>query len=79
MAHLDERVDHTDIGAGIEDLVEPRLSVDQLQLVELLVVLWEKKQQHFTEDETLNIHGSESRFEEFQDSPPASSPDLLFR
>lgn len=39
IAHLDQRVDHTNVGAGIEDLVEPRLSVDQLQLVELLVVL----------------------------------------
>ena len=37
--YLDKRVDYTNIGTGIEDLVEPRLSVDQLQLVELLVVL----------------------------------------
>lgn len=38
--HLDERVYNTDVGTGIEDLVEARLSVDQLQLVELLVILW---------------------------------------
>ena len=37
--HLDKRVDDTDIGTGIEDLVETRLSVDQLQLVKLLVIL----------------------------------------
>lgn len=37
--HLDEGVDYTNIGTGIEDLVEARLSVDQLQLVELLVIL----------------------------------------
>lgn len=39
IAHLDKRVDHTNVGTGVEDLAEPRLSVDQLQLVELLVVL----------------------------------------
>lgn len=39
MTHLDERVDDTDIGTGVEDLVEARLSVDQLQLVKLLVIL----------------------------------------
>lgn len=37
--HLDKRVDYTNIGTGIEDLVEARLSVDQLQLVKLLVIL----------------------------------------
>ncbi len=37
--HLDKRVDYTNIGTGIEDFAEPCLSVDQLQLVELLVVL----------------------------------------
>lgn len=37
--HLDKRVDYTNIGTGIEDLVESRLSVDQLQLVKLLVIL----------------------------------------
>lgn len=42
-AHLDKGVDHTDIGTGIEDLVEPCLSVDQLQLIELLVILQERQ------------------------------------
>lgn len=37
--HLDKRVYDTDVGTGIEDLAEARLSVDQLQLVELLVIL----------------------------------------
>ncbi len=37
--YLDKRVDHTNVGTGIEDLTESSLSVDQLQLVELLVVL----------------------------------------
>lgn len=37
--HLDQRVDYTNIGTGIEDFAESRLSVDQLQLVELLVIL----------------------------------------
>lgn len=37
--HLDKRVDYTNIGTGVEDFIEPCLSVDQLQLVELLVVL----------------------------------------
>lgn len=37
--HLDQRVDDTNIGTGIEDFAESRLSVDQLQLVELLVIL----------------------------------------
>lgn len=40
--HLDKRVDYTNIGTGIEDLVESRLSVDQLQLVKLLVILEHK-------------------------------------
>lgn len=40
--HLDQRVDDTNIGTGIEDFAESRLSVDQLQLVELLVILEQK-------------------------------------
>lgn len=40
--HLNKRVDDTDIGTGVKDLVESRLSVDQLQLVELLVILYKK-------------------------------------
>lgn len=40
--HLDKRVDDTNIGTGIEDLVESRLPVDQLQLVKLLVILEHK-------------------------------------
>lgn len=35
---LDQRVDDTDIGTGGKDLVEACLSVDQLQLVKLLVI-----------------------------------------
>lgn len=41
--HLDQRVYHPHVGTGIEHLVEASLSVDQLQLVELLVVLRERK------------------------------------
>lgn len=37
--YLDKRVDNTNVGTGVEDLVEPRLSVDQLQLVKLFVIL----------------------------------------
>lgn len=37
--HLDKRVDDANVGTGIEHLVEPGLSVDQLQLVELLIIL----------------------------------------
>lgn len=37
--HLDKRVDDANVGTGIEDLVEARLSVHQLQLVKLLVIL----------------------------------------
>lgn len=44
MSYLDEWVDDSDVGAGVEDLVEVGLSVDQLQLVELLIVLKEEKQ-----------------------------------
>lgn len=40
-AHLDERVDHTNVGAGVKHFVEACFSVHQLQLVELLVVLAE--------------------------------------
>lgn len=42
--YLDEWVDDSDIGAGVEHLVEVGLSVDQLQLVELLIILDEEKQ-----------------------------------
>lgn len=44
VSYLDEWVDHSDIRAGVENLVEVGLSVDQLQLVELLIVLEEEKQ-----------------------------------
>lgn len=37
--HLDKGIDDTNIGTGIKDFIEARLSVDQLQLVELLVIL----------------------------------------
>lgn len=40
-AHLDERVDHTNVGTGVKHFVEACFSVHQLQLVELLVVLAE--------------------------------------
>lgn len=43
-AHLNKRVDDTNIGTGIKDLVEAGLSVDQLQLVELLVILLKNKE-----------------------------------
>lgn len=47
VAHLDQRVDDTDIGTGGKDLVEACLSVDQLQLVKLLVILLEEKKNYF--------------------------------
>lgn len=39
--YLDERVDDSYVGTGVEHFVEVGLSVDELQLVELLVVLEE--------------------------------------
>ena len=38
-AYLDQGVDHAYIGIGIEHLVEVGLSIDQFQLVKLLVIL----------------------------------------
>lgn len=52
-AHLDKRVDYTDVGTGIEDLVEARLSVDQLQLVELLVILQKRRHAPSLDDQTV--------------------------
>ena len=43
MSYLDEWVDHSDVRAGVENLVKVGLSVDQLQLVELLIILEEQK------------------------------------
>lgn len=40
LAYLNERVNYTDIGAGVEHFVEVGLSVYKLQLVELLVILY---------------------------------------
>lgn len=42
LAHLNEGVDDTNVGACIEHLVEVGLSVHQLQLVELFVILSKK-------------------------------------
>ena len=52
-SHLDKRVDYTDVGTGIEDLVEARLSVDQLQLVELLVILQKRRHAPPLDDQTV--------------------------
>lgn len=41
-AYLDEGVDNSYVGTGIEHLVEVGLPVDQFQLVELLIILEEK-------------------------------------
>lgn len=43
-SYLDEWVDHSHIWAGVENLVEVGLSVDQLQLVEFLIILEEEKE-----------------------------------
>ena len=40
-AHLDQWVDHANVGTGVKHFAEACLSVDQLQLVELLVILAE--------------------------------------
>lgn len=42
-AHLDKWVDDANVGTGVEYLVEARVSVHQLQLVELLVILQNDK------------------------------------
>lgn len=52
-SHLDKRVDYTDVGTGVEDLAEARLSVDQLQLVELLVILQKRRHAPPLDDQTV--------------------------
>lgn len=42
-AYLDERVDDSYVGTGIKHFVKVCLSVDQLQLVELFIILKEKR------------------------------------
>lgn len=39
LAYLNEGVNYTDVGAGVEHFVEVGFSVHELQLVELLVIL----------------------------------------
>lgn len=41
-SYLDQRVDNSYVGAGVEHFVEVGLPVDQFQLVELFIVLGEK-------------------------------------